>query len=253
MAQNEHRHQSLPGVHPGPGSRLVPETGPARELVLRAESRIADVNQLKGDASTTLLRLLTRIEGLATSSVENIRSTMRSMSLLESLRGRRRPETDRDARLTLGSVHLNTAALHLAETSGPPDSLRHRGVASCPVHRHSRAIRRRQAVHRTGVGRRRAAHSRQCALCAAAAIAVEVGRSTRRRGSITGGISRPGAAWGSSPPHRRPGSPHQHPPRPRPPKHRYTTLQPTTPTVPPVDSGEKRGIGPWLRSCQRPF
>ncbi len=92
----------------------------ARELVLRAESRIADVNQLRGDASTTLLRLLTRIEGLATSSVENIRSTMRSMSLLESLRGRRRPETDRDARLTLGSVHLNTAALQIAEQTTPP-------------------------------------------------------------------------------------------------------------------------------------
>ncbi len=101
--------------------RLAPH---ARELVLRAESRIADMNQLKGelngDTSITLLRLLTRIEGLATSSVENIKSTMRSMSLLESLRGRRRPETDRDARLALGSVHLNTAALRLAEQVAPP-------------------------------------------------------------------------------------------------------------------------------------
>ena len=90
----------------------VPSVQPdVRALVRLAESRIADANRLDVAGSRTLSLLLTRTEGLATSSVENIRTTMRSLSLLESLRGRRRPETDRKDRLTLGSVHMNTEAM----------------------------------------------------------------------------------------------------------------------------------------------
>ncbi|WP_428114629.1 Fic family protein [Candidatus Poriferisodalis sp.] len=93
----------------------VPSVQPdVRALVRLAESRIADANRLDVSGSETLRLLLTRAEGLATSSVENIRTTMRSLSLLESLRGRRRPETDRTDRLTLGSVHMNTEAMKLA-------------------------------------------------------------------------------------------------------------------------------------------
>lgn len=108
----------IPDQIHGWAPNLSPHT---RELVQQAETRIAEINQLKGDAPTTLLRLLPRIEGLATSSVENIRATMRSMSLLESLRGRGSSATNRDVRLTIGSVHLNTAALHLAERADPPE------------------------------------------------------------------------------------------------------------------------------------
>lgn len=85
-----------------------------RKLVRLAESRMADANRLDVSGSPTLRLLLTRAEGLATSSVENIRTTMRSLSLLESLRGRRRAETDRKDRLALGSVHMNTEAMTLA-------------------------------------------------------------------------------------------------------------------------------------------
>lgn len=85
-----------------------------RELVRLAERRIADANQLDVTGSPALRLLLTRAEGLATSSVENIRTTMRSLSLLDSLRGRRRVETDRKDRLTLGSVHMNAEAMSLA-------------------------------------------------------------------------------------------------------------------------------------------
>lgn len=93
----------------------VPSVQPdVRELVRLAERRIADANRLDASGSQTLHLLLTRAEGLATSSVENIRTTMRSLSLLESLRGRRRAQTDRTDRLTLGSVHMNTEAMALA-------------------------------------------------------------------------------------------------------------------------------------------
>ncbi|WP_419945005.1 Fic family protein [Candidatus Poriferisodalis sp.] len=93
----------------------VPSVQPhVRELVRLAERRIADANRLDISGSPTLHLLLTRAEGLATSSVENIRTTMRSLSLLDSLRGRRRAETDRKDRLTLGSVHMNTEAMSLA-------------------------------------------------------------------------------------------------------------------------------------------
>ena len=61
-----------------------------RELVRIAEHRIADANRLDVSGSSALRLLLTRSEGLATSSVENIRTTMRSLSLLDSLRGLRR-------------------------------------------------------------------------------------------------------------------------------------------------------------------
>lgn len=94
----------------------VPSVPPdVRELVRLAERRIADANRLDVSVSPALRLLLTRAEGLATSSVENIRTTMRSLSLLESLRGRRRVETDRKDRLTLGSVRMNTEATALAD------------------------------------------------------------------------------------------------------------------------------------------
>lgn len=91
---------------------------PTRELVRLAERRVADIGLLDVAEPETLRLLLTRAEGLATSGVENIRTTMRSMSLLESLRGRRRPETDIKDRLTLGSVRMNTDAVALADRDG---------------------------------------------------------------------------------------------------------------------------------------
>lgn len=100
---------------PHPLNGWTPALDPlTRELVRLAEHRIADASEIDIDGSSMLRLMLTRAEGLATSSVENIRTTMRSMSLLESLRGRRRLETDRKDRLTLGSVHMNTEALALA-------------------------------------------------------------------------------------------------------------------------------------------
>lgn len=86
-----------------------------RDVVRLAESRMADASRLDVAGSPTLRLLLSRAEGLATSSVENIRTTMRSLSLLDSLHGRRRPETDRKDQLTLGSVKMNTEALALAD------------------------------------------------------------------------------------------------------------------------------------------
>ena len=95
-----------------------------RELVRLAERRIADANRLDCSGSPSLRLVLTRAEGLATSSVENIRTTMRSLSLLESLRGRRRAETDRTDRLTLGSVHMNTEAMTLAASANSDVTVR---------------------------------------------------------------------------------------------------------------------------------
>ena len=96
----------------------VPSVPPhVRDLVRLAESRMADAGRLDVAGSPALRLLLTRAEGLATSSVENIRTTMRSLSLLDSLRGRRRAETDRKDHLTLGSVRMNTEAMRLADRS----------------------------------------------------------------------------------------------------------------------------------------
>lgn len=101
---------------PHPLNGWVPTLPPhTRDLVRLAEHRIADFRQDLTDISPTLRLVLTRAEGLATSSVENIRTTMRSMSLLESLRGRRRHATDLKDKLTFGSVHMNTEALGLAD------------------------------------------------------------------------------------------------------------------------------------------
>lgn len=90
-----------------------------RSLVRVAESRIAEANRLDVSSSQTLRLILTRAEGLATSSVENISTSIRSLSLLESLRGRRRAETDRKDRLALGSVQMNTEAVNLASRDDP--------------------------------------------------------------------------------------------------------------------------------------
>ena len=86
---------------------VTPET---TERVLAAERRLAAFRA--SVANTPALRwCLNRAEGIASSNVEGIATTLRSMSLLESLRGKRSQATDDKDRLTLGSVLMNSHAV----------------------------------------------------------------------------------------------------------------------------------------------
>ena len=87
------------------------------ERVARAERRLASLHRAVVD--TPALRwCLNRAEGIASSSVEGIATTLRSLSLLESLRGRRHQATDAKDRQTLGSVLMNAQAVALGERAG---------------------------------------------------------------------------------------------------------------------------------------
>ncbi len=98
---------------PHPLADWIPNIRPElNDLVQLAERNLSEAD--KPITSTTTRMLLSRAEGLATSRVENIRTTMRSLSLMESLRGRSPRETAHKNKLTLGSVKMNTDAVALA-------------------------------------------------------------------------------------------------------------------------------------------
>ena len=61
---------------------------------------------------------LHRTEGIASSSVEGIRTTLRSLSLLESMRARRSPERAESDRQALGNLRLNAHAIAVGRRLG---------------------------------------------------------------------------------------------------------------------------------------
>ena len=146
----------MPGLIHG----WIPEATPeARESLERAERRLADVDATIR-AGPTLRWCLSRAEGIATSSVEGINTTFRSLSLLDSLRGQRRPGTDiRDIQVR-GSVLMNSRALALASGEqvavGDIERL-HRDLFTDTEHQHDAGRLRREQVwvgsgQRTPVG-----------------------------------------------------------------------------------------------------
>ncbi len=88
-----------------------PET---REGVRNSERRLTEVHHAVSPTSS-LRWCLGRAEGISSSSVEGIVTTLRSLTLLESLRGRRRHETDARDRQAHGSVLMNSHALDLGD------------------------------------------------------------------------------------------------------------------------------------------
>lgn len=94
----------------------VPAHG-TRERIRQAEQRLAELSN-SVTPSPSLTWCLGRAEGISSSSVEGIVTTLRSLTLLESLRGRRRHETDARDRQALGSVLMNSHALSLGDRTG---------------------------------------------------------------------------------------------------------------------------------------
>ena len=101
--------------HPIGGWAPVPSPE-TRERVRDAQRRLAELHNAVSP-TPSLRWCLSRAEGISSSSVEGIVTTLRSLTLLESLRGRRRHETDARDRQALGSVLMNSRALDLGDST----------------------------------------------------------------------------------------------------------------------------------------
>lgn len=82
----------------------------ALDKVEDATERLLSLWQTR-EQTTALRWCLNRTEGIASSDVEGISTTLRSLSLLESLRGRRGSAGQKRDRQALGAVRLNVYAL----------------------------------------------------------------------------------------------------------------------------------------------
>ena len=78
--------------------------------VEEAAERLREFQQ-RAEPSVALEWCLNRSEGIASSDVEGISTTLRSLSLLESLRGHRDPDRQARDRQALGAVRLNALAI----------------------------------------------------------------------------------------------------------------------------------------------
>ncbi len=100
------------------GWRLIPE----QQTVRRVESAAVRLRALQqGVAPSAALQwCLNRAEGIASSDVEGISTTLRSLSLLESLRGHRDPTRQARDREALGAVRLNAHAIAVGRRGARP-------------------------------------------------------------------------------------------------------------------------------------
>ena len=92
-------------LHPGESS--VQRVGGAADRLGRLQQRLV--------LSPALRWCLNRSEGIASSDVEGISTTLRSLSLLESLRGHRDPGRQERDRQALGAVRLNAHAIEVGQ------------------------------------------------------------------------------------------------------------------------------------------
>ena len=101
----------IAGWAPQPDKRTVAALGAADEAVQELRQHIP--------VSRALLWLLHRAEAIASSSIEGIRTTLRSLSLTESMPAARSPKHAASDRQTLGSVGLNTHAVAVGQRRKP--------------------------------------------------------------------------------------------------------------------------------------
>ena len=101
---------TLEGWLPSPSSATMAQVAATQRRLANLSTSVVDTPALRW--------CLNRAEGIASSSVEGIATTLRSLSLLESLQGRRRQETDDKDHLALGNVRMNAQAVALGETTG---------------------------------------------------------------------------------------------------------------------------------------
>lgn len=102
----------LAGWVPSPGPQTIERIGVASDS-LRAWT-------LDAPQSRALEWCLNRAEGIASSDVEGIRTTLRSLSLLESLRAAPNPTRAEMDRQALGNVRLNAHAIAVGQRRGAP-------------------------------------------------------------------------------------------------------------------------------------
>ncbi|MXW94606.1 MAG: Fic family protein [Acidimicrobiaceae bacterium] len=96
--------------------RPNPDRGVVERVVVAAE-RLRSLPRVL-TPSPPLQWCLNRSEGIASSEVEGIATTLRSLSLLESLRARRDPDRQARDRQALGAVRLNAHAITAGQRPG---------------------------------------------------------------------------------------------------------------------------------------
>lgn len=94
---------------------------PEEQAARRVEDAADHLRAFQQDAeqATALHWCLNRVEGIASSDVEGIATTLRSLSLLESLRGHRDPDRQTRDRQALGAVRLNAFAVAVGQRRPP--------------------------------------------------------------------------------------------------------------------------------------
>ena len=113
---------------PEPYEAFIPHTvsdwtlRPAEATVRRIEDAAECLRALQQtvEPSPALRWCLNRSEGIASSDVEGISTTLRSLSLLESLRGYRDPDRQARDRQALGAVRLNAHAIAVGRQRTEP-------------------------------------------------------------------------------------------------------------------------------------
>ncbi len=95
---------------PRADEQTVAQLGAAGELVRALRQQAS--------RSRALAWCLNRAEGIASSSVEGIRTTLKSLSLLESMRASRSPHRAESDRQALGNVRLNAHAIAVGQRHG---------------------------------------------------------------------------------------------------------------------------------------
>ena len=97
-----------------------PELGEeVAQRVRAAGDRLAGL-QTKVPQHRAMWWCLNRSEGIASSDVEGISTTLKSLSLLESLRARRDPERQERDKQALGAVRLTAHAIEVGQRAGAP-------------------------------------------------------------------------------------------------------------------------------------
>ena len=105
----------IAGWTPQADQETLARLGTAVELLQALQS---EAPQSEAPQSQALSWCINRAEGIASSSVEGIRTTLRSLSLLESMRLHRSSERAESDRQALGNVRLNAHAIAVGQRRG---------------------------------------------------------------------------------------------------------------------------------------
>lgn len=103
---------SIGGWNPGLGEEVSRRVRAAGDRLAGLQARVPQHRAMRW--------CLNRSEGIASSDVEGISTTLRSLSLLESLRARRDPQRQERDKQALGAVRLTAYAIEVGQRAGAP-------------------------------------------------------------------------------------------------------------------------------------